>query len=411
MIAWALLLHFYQPPTQTHDVLVKVAEESYRPLIAVLRAHENARVAVNLQGVLTELLLEHGLGDVVGGLRELAEMGRVEFVGSGKFHPILPLIPEAERKRQIAENARTNRAALGRAWNPRGFFPPEMCYSRDILGAVHAAGHEWLIVSGVACPVEWPVDVVCRVPVNGAQLRVLFRDDIRSNRISFKETNPEGFLDDLARVGEGKDAYVVTAMDAETYGHHIRDWEREFLGATLSLLAGEAAAGSPRVGMVFPSELMELFPDGPVVEPHASSWSTSLDDLAAHNPFPLWKAPGNRVHELQWEYVDHCLDLVAVARRYATTPEAKEFAGAAYERLGPALHSCQFWWASRRPMWSIPMIYRGFLLLNQVATYAAHAVAMGEASEPVKREARWRLAAANETRLELERELIGSRAP
>jgi len=407
MTCWALLLHFYQPPTQTHDVLVKVAEESYRPLIRVLRAHENARVAVNLQGVLTDLLLEHGFGDVVAGLRELAEAGRVEFVGSGKYHPILPLIPESERKRQIQENARTNRAALGRAWNPRGFFPPEMCYSREILPAINASGHEWLIVSGVACPVEWPTDVVCRVPVNGNHLRVLFRDDIRSNRISFRETNPEAFLRDLAGVGGSKDAYVVTAMDAETYGHHIRDWEREFLGATLELLAANGSG----VQMVFPSELLELFPDGPVIEPYASSWSTSRDDLAAHNPFPLWKSPGNRLHELQWEYVDHCLDLVAVARRYATTPEAKEFAAAAYERLGPALHSCQFWWASRRPMWSIPMIYRGFLLLNQVATYAAHAVAVGDASEPVKREARWRLAAANETRLELERELIGSKAP
>jgi alpha-amylase/alpha-mannosidase (GH57 family) len=407
MTCWALLLHFYQPPTQTHDVLVKVAEESYRPLIRVLRAHENARVAVNLQGVLTDLLLEHGLGDVVAGLRELAEAGRVEFVGSGKYHPILPLIPESERKRQIQENARTNRAALGRVWNPRGFFPPEMCYSREILPAINASGHDWVIVSGVACPIEWPTDVICRVPVNGSHLRVLFRDDIRSNRISFRETNPEAFLRDLAGVGGGKDAYVVTAMDAETYGHHIRDWEREFLGATLALLA----ANGDGVQMVFPSELLELFPDGPVIEPHASSWSTSRDDLAAHNPFPLWKSPGNRLHELQWEYVDHCLDLVAVARRYATTAEAKEFAAAAYERLGPALHSCQFWWASRRPMWSIPMIYRGFLLLNQVATYAAHAIAVGDASEPVKREARWRLAAANEARLELERELIGSKAP
>lgn len=411
MTYWSLLLHFYQPPTQTHDVLVKVTEESYRPLIRVLRAHENARVAVNLQGVLTDLLLEHGLRDVVDGLRELAELGRVEFVGSAKYHPILPLIPEGERKRQISEQAKTNRAVLGRAWNPRGFFPPEMCFSMEIGASVHAAGHEWLIVSGVACPVEWPVNVVCRVPVNGAQLRVLFRDDIRSNRISFRETNPAAFVEDLARVGGDADAYVVTAMDAETYGHHIKDWETEFLGATLALLEAEAAAGKNRVEMVFPSELLELFPDGPLVEPYASSWSTSRDDLAAHNPFPLWKAPGNRVHELQWEYVEHCLDLVAVARRYATSPESKTFAANAYERLGPALHSCQFWWASRRPMWSLPMVYRGFLLLNQVAFYAAHAIAAGDASEPVKREARWRLAAANEVRLELERELIGSRAP
>src|SRR5690242_5664606 len=103
MTLWAQLLHFYQPPTQTHDILHKVAEESYRPLIRVLKEHPAARLAVNMNGVLTELLGEHGLGDVVSGLRELAERGIIEFVGSGKFHPILPLIPEVEQRRSIAD--------------------------------------------------------------------------------------------------------------------------------------------------------------------------------------------------------------------------------------------------------------------------------------------------------------------
>jgi len=119
---WAQLLHFYQPPTQTHEILHKVAEESYRPVVEVIRQHPNARLAVNIQGVLTELLLEHGLADVVLGLKELAEKGQIEFVGSAKFHPILPLIPEAERTRAIADNAQTNGRALGSTWKPRGFF-------------------------------------------------------------------------------------------------------------------------------------------------------------------------------------------------------------------------------------------------------------------------------------------------
>ena len=87
MTYWAQLLHFYQPPPQTHEILHKVAEESYRPLIEVIRQHPNARLAVNIQGVLTELLLEHGLGDVVLGLKELAEKGQVEFVEAAGLLP------------------------------------------------------------------------------------------------------------------------------------------------------------------------------------------------------------------------------------------------------------------------------------------------------------------------------------
>lgn len=411
MTHWAQLLHFYQPPTQTHDILRKVADESYRPLLKVLREHPNARVAVNMQGVLTEMLLEHGLRDVVDQLRRLAEMGRIEFVGSGKFHPILPLIPAEEAKRSIAENADTNAAAFGATWNPRGFFPPEMCYSREIVPALAEAGHEWFIMSGIGCPVEWPIDRVHRVRARDSSLSVLFRDDVRSNRISFRETNPQAFIDDLSGVGGNREAYVVTAMDAETFGHHITDWERDFLSATIALLSHQGRRAAHRVRMVLPSELLSLYPEGDTIEPHPSSWSTSNDDLGAQNPFPLWKSPGNRLHDLQWAYVDHCLAVIALAKRHANGAEAKKFAILAEQRLQPALHSCQFWWASKRPMWDVPMVHRGFLLLNEVLLAAGRAVQFGAAPMQQKEEAGWRIAAANEIRSAIESELRKGTAP
>ncbi|MBA4179109.1 MAG: hypothetical protein C0506_00830 [Anaerolinea sp.] len=411
MTFWAQLLHFYQPPTQTHDVIRKVAAESYRPLVDVLLEHPEARLAVNMNAVLTESLLEHGLGDIVRDLRVLAERGQIEFVGSGKFHPILPLIPEAERQRSIADNARTNHLGFGDAWKPRGFFPPEMCYSAAITQSIAAAGHDWLILSGVACPSDWPTDIVYRAPADSRTLEVLFRDDARSNRISFRETGPVEFIEDLSRIGGGEPAYVLTAMDAETYGHHIHGWEREFLAATFDLMNAQPAKPSDRqhshVSMVLPSELLDLFPAGPVIEPLPSSWSTTRDDIAAHNPYPLWHSPGNRLHELQWEYVDHCIDLLAVSQRYADSDVSRQFACLAAEKFQPALHSCQFWWASRRPMWDVPMVHRGFQLLNEVALYASKSIGEGSASERVKQEARWRMAAATEARAQIERELFG----
>jgi hypothetical protein len=165
------------------------------------------------------------------------------------------------------------------------------------------------------------------------------------------------------------------------------------------------------VETVFPSDLVARFPAGETVVPHASSWSTNNDDLHAQNPFPLWKAPGNALHALQWEHVSHCLDLLATARRHAATPEAKKFAAIAAERLEPALHSCQFWWASRRPMWDVTMIHRGLLLQTEVVLNAGRAVAFGSAPETTKQEARWRLAAANETRQAIERDLLMEPAP
>lgn len=410
MTHWAQLLHFYQPPTQTHEVLVRVANESYRPLLKVLGRHPNARVAVNIQGVLTELLVEHGQGDIVDSLAHLADRGIVEFVGSGKYHPILPLIPRERRQQSIRDNDATNGAAFGAAWQPRGFFPPEMCFSPEIAPDIAASVHDWIIVSGVSCPGPWPTNRVHRIEGTHG-LAVLFRDDVRSNKISFRETSPDAFIHDLLEVGGNEDAYVVTAMDAETFGHHITGWETEFLDVTLGLLSHQGRRGAHRVQMAFPSTVVAEYPAGEAVMPHSASWSTSEEDLAHGNPFPLWKSPDNALHARQWEYVDHCLALTRTACLHASEGEARTYALIASERLEPALHSCQFWWASRRPMWDFTMVHRGLLLLSEVVLNAAHSIAVGEAPEPVKREARWRAAAANELRLAIEHELVESRRP
>jgi alpha-amylase/alpha-mannosidase (GH57 family) len=408
---WAQLLHFYQPPTQTHEILVRVANESYRPLLRVLAKHPNARLAVNVQGVLTQLLQEHGQGDIVESLMRLADRGIIEFVGSGKYHPILPLVPAERRASSIAQNHETNASAYGEDWKPRGFFPPEMCFGPQITPEIAAAGHDWLIMSGVGCPGPWPIDRVHRVKAGEGSLAVLFRDDVRSNKISFRRTSPEEFIHDLQEVGGGNDSYVVTAMDAETFGHHIAGWENEFLDETLGLLTHQGRRGAHRVQMAFPSTVVDQFPAGEVIQPLPSSWSTSEQDIESGDPYPLWKSPGNHLHAMQWEYVDHCMYLEGVARQYAREKEAATHAAIASERLEPALHSCQFWWASRRPMWDFTMVHRGFMLLSEVELNAAHAIALGDAPEEVKQESRWRVAAANELRFAIENALVGSARP
>jgi alpha-amylase/alpha-mannosidase (GH57 family) len=232
---------------------------------------------------------------------------------------------------------------------------------------------------------------------------VLFRDDVRSNRISFRETDPDRFLADLAAIEREERAYVVTAMDAETYGHHISGWEREFLAAVYERIGD---GGTP-VRMLQPSEVVAEFPPGPIIEPHAASWSTTPDDLAGGNPFPLWRAPGNAIHAGQWEIVDHCFALVEMALAHAPAgSEAERFARRADASLQPALHSCQFWWASRRPMWDPLMVQRGLALLEEALIFAGRAIELGDAGAREKSLARWRTAAAREAKARIEDALI-----
>jgi len=425
MIYWAQLLHFYQPPTQLHWVLDKICHESYRPLIEVFDAHPHARATVNINGTLIEMLHEHGMGDVLDGLRALAERGQIEFTGTGKYHPILPLLPEDEMDRQIALNKRTSRHFLGPTYEPRGFFPPELSYSRNIIWPVIKSGHEWMILSGIANPATWPVDTIYQVGCDEAagcgqrRLAVFFRDDWLSNDISFQRISAGGFLSRLEQLGQGRpDTYVVTAMDAETYGHHIQGWEDRFLAEVYEELQPsrethsgivqayplaphatsllQAASESHQIQAVTISELLQLFPRGAIVQPLASSWSTSGEDLQAGNPYPLWLDKDNEIHHLQWQHLNLAMDMVRKAISWADNPASRRYAGIARGLLDRALHSCQFWWASRRPMWDINIVYKGLELQDATILNAYKAINSSGASGENKTEQYYRVVAARD---------------
>lgn len=429
MIYWAPLFHFYQPPTQTFTVLKKVCEESYRPLIKVLQGYPYAKATINMNAVLTEMLWEHSQVGIIRGLQELAQRGQVEFTGSGKYHPILPLIPGEEMVRQIRRNHLTNHYFFGPVYAPRGFFPPEMAYSPDILAPVLESRHEWIILSGIACPAQWPMDIIYEVEADGERIAVFFRDDILSNKISFQSIDGSGFIQHLKQLHSGQgDIYVITAMDAETFGHHIQNWEMLFLAEVYEALepAGPLFTTLPdqkpiaeqhqglfnfgreakNIQIVTISQLLDLFPRGPAIQPRTSSWSTSSDDIEHNNPFPLWNDKNNEVHQMQWEHTELCHDLVEKAEKLADNPQSQQFANIARGLLDPSLHSCQFWWASKKPWWDMNMVSRGLTQQMEAILNAFRAIRLSGCPEKEKKQAYYQVIVTRDLRLKIRDRLL-----
>ncbi|MBU2009341.1 MAG: hypothetical protein KJ624_05870 [Chloroflexi bacterium] len=429
MIYWAPFFHFYQPPTQMYSVLKKVCDEAYYPLLQVFRDHPHAKATVNIQGVLSEMLWERGEKGVLEGLNELAERGQVEFTGSAKYHPILPLIPVEEMKHQIRRNQLTNRHFLGDLYQPRGFFPPEMAWSREVLEPVMESRHEWLLLAGVACPAAWPMDIIYQTEVDGERLALFFRDDILSNKISFQGIDGPGFIQHLRGLRSDKgDIYVITAMDAETFGHHILNWEKLFLHEVYDAIvphSPEAPLKQRRaldqqardlfnyapaeITIVTISELLKRFPPGAAVEPRAGSWSTSLEDMKAENIYPLWNAKDNPIHHKQWEHLGLAIALVKKTLKLADNADSCRYADIARGLLDPAMHSCQFWWASCKPWWDINMIHRGLMEQQEVILNAYRSIQLSGCPEPEKREAYYKLVASRDLAVKIvDRILAGS---
>ena len=366
VVYFAFLFHIYQPPVQIPLVVKQIVNESYRPILNALRDHTEAKITLNINGTLTEQLHDFGYNDIIEGIATLASKGQIEFTGSAKFHPLLPLIPEPEIKRQIKLNEETNTQFFGDVFKPKGFFPPEMAISESVVSAVQQMGYEWVIMSGIANTLpEFPTKNITQHP-NG--LKFIFRDDYISIDCAFDKINTvEEFIKRLYYKHNSEDYYVVIAMDGETFGHHVKHAIDNFL-----IPLFKAVPNRDDVKICTVSEIVDRFPEGVSQNPRESSWSTMPYDIAHNVPFPLWSDPNNQIHIEQHRFFMYALTLIHLSYKYRESMDAerKSIYDNARNLLDRGIHSCQQWWASKRPWYSTDMILRG---LNEVLMASVNA--------------------------------------
>ena len=109
----------------------------------------------------------------------------------------------------------------------------------------------------------------------------------------------------------------------------------------------------------------------------------------------IWRAPFLPPARLLWRHLRICLELVDIAGR-TTVLEAQPYTDLARGLLDRALRSCQFWWASRRPMFDLNMIERGLEEQRAVMINAMKAVTMSKAPTACREAAEDRQAIAED---------------
>lgn len=353
---WANFLHFYQPPTQKEFWVKKIANESYRVIVRGLLANPKARLTLNINAGLTELFDRYDCHDVIDGLRELAERGQIEFTGSAKYHPFLPLIPEDEIRRQIELNTETNRKYFGNAYNPKGFFPPEMGYSRKVADVVRSMGFSWLIVDELAYNGKMnQLQPDTLYTLDGTDdFTIYFRERDASFRILSAEVGisvfSAGMLLKLLGDRVHRDEYLLTAMDGETFGHH-----RPGLDTLLFELYTV-----PELKSVTLSEIPQHITKRQPCEPLSSSWALMRKDLEQQTPFSRWNDETNPIHQMQWQLTNLAIESTRKLSQSDTAYPAVR------HMLDQAIHSDQYWWASASPWWSIEMMEAGAKDLSDV---------------------------------------------
>ena len=155
----ALTLNFHQPSGNLEQLLEHdewAAKELLWAIDRMPRAlwgyEDVARVHLSLSGTLLETLANPAFQARVYGfvkcgdlLWQLQNQKIFEILGTGFYHPVLPLIPEADREEHLL---RWQGLAQHLFWrtNFQGFWPPEMGFSMELIPLLKRFGYRYVLV-------------------------------------------------------------------------------------------------------------------------------------------------------------------------------------------------------------------------------------------------------------------------
>jgi 4-alpha-glucanotransferase len=139
----ALALHNHQPVGNFGWVLEDNYRNAYLPMLESLEAHPGVRVALHYSGFLLDWLCERH-PDFVERVRALVARGQAEMMGGGYYEPILPSIPDRDKRSQLLRMADAVERRFGR--RPTGLWLAERVWEAALAKPLAEAGYQYTIL-------------------------------------------------------------------------------------------------------------------------------------------------------------------------------------------------------------------------------------------------------------------------
>jgi peptidoglycan/xylan/chitin deacetylase (PgdA/CDA1 family) len=371
----ALGLHMHQPPgnlrllIETNRFEAEQIMRCYERAPRYARAYADvARLHVGFSGILLEQLCDPGiqaayrdLVDIPAMLRSYAETSNVELIGMGYYHPIFPLIPQEDWAEQLEMGVALYERLFGR--RPKGFWPPEMAFSMEMVPALARAGYEYVLIDSMHVQPEGDGRDIYRPYLgsyNGATITIIPRDRDLSNAQE-SGLNPEWFFNEVrAKAAQGEGPRLVTTWSDGENGGWFRQMDEGagFFGYYFAPYMDRVRSGDSPVRPVLISDYLKGHPATEAATARTGAWnvaSTSGLDFSQWAGSPTQKRAIEEVFKVTGRFQAlsrkagrkaprEAREALAQARRLNLEAETSCFLfwGDAwipqlYERTGPAL--------------------------------------------------------------------------
>lgn len=333
---WSMVLHFYQPPTQEPEITENILKSCYLPLLRVLSERNGYGLTVNISGGLLLQLKKLGADEFFDLMKRLIHGGKIEVVNSAMYHPLIPVIPKDVVVRQIKKNSQTLKSLLG-VETTNGFFPPELAVDNESLNLIDS---NYIFIDKSSLSKD-PI-----AKYDDKYLLINNREVCELLRVYPKELSAKTVID-LVNKNCDENGLIVTANDAELFGHHYSE--------RLQVLSDLLNEGE--IKFIKASEAIVKF--GSQANIVSNVLSSTWQDC---NGFDLWNK-----NALQRKYLK-LLKIVHESILNNSNTETQDL-------FNQGCSSCYLYWLSNWPWWHPGLVQKGAeSLIKCTKNSEAHAV-------------------------------------
>ncbi|HMQ12436.1 MAG TPA: glycoside hydrolase family 57 [Candidatus Competibacter phosphatis] len=361
----ALVLNLHQPPGNLEHLWEHNEWEAREILFAMDRIPRSlwdyqdiGRIHLALSGTLLEVLSNpdfqnrvYGAVDCGSLLWYLQNNRVIDILGTGYYHPVLPLIPPADWEAHLDRWQRMARHLFFRG-NFQGFWPPEMGFCMEMIPLLRRLGYRFVLVDcehvRPVTPMSWQ-ELRYRPHIarfGGEEIVVIVRDRELSNAQE-SGMELEWFVREVQeRTKECDFAPLVTTCTDGGNGGWFRNVTpgSNFWDAFYKPLLNSARAGQHAIRPAFIKDYLDRFGADGEVTVGPGAWNTGWHD---GRDFLQWK--GSQAQQDALTRVDEISQAVQAALRNAAyigsrSPELLDLLEDAHWRVLRAETSCNFFW-------------------------------------------------------------------
>jgi len=361
----ALVLNFHQP---AHN-LARLLEEAPWDVEQILYAFDRiprslvgyediARVHLAVSGTLLETLSDpdfqarvYGWVDCGTLLWRLQDRRSFEMLATGYYHPVLPLLSNADREEHVM---RWRGIARHLFWREdfQGIWPPELGFCMEMIPLLVRLGFRYVIVDSehvrAITPMRWE-EIRYRPHVarfEGHEIIVVVRDrDLSNAQLSGMDYG--WFVTEVQARTQHCDApaLVTTCTDGDNGGWFRNVQPRSnFWGAFYQPMLDDVRNGTASVLPTFIHDYLDRFGASGEVWVHTAAWNTGdhsglgfvqwTGSTAQKEALSRVRLTSDRIHRTRWQ----------VGERHLDDPSIHHALESAMWRCLRAQTSCNFYW-------------------------------------------------------------------